>query len=115
MGFVFLFYQTRLYYVLVNILIKFAIVNEVYAFLSKRWFFDRVYNHFIAVQVYKLGFSFYIVFDHGYIELFGARGLRNFLAGTGRCSNFAVRQTTDVLFGYFFVLLSVGFVVMMFI
>jgi len=53
---------------------NFNIINSE-KFLSKRWYFDQIYNVFIARNVYffgkRVGFS---LVDRGFIEIFGSEG-----------------------------------------
>ena len=40
----------------------------------KKWYFDIVYNHYIATAIYKLGGFLYKVGDQGLLELIGPQG-----------------------------------------
>ena len=48
----------------------------IYKFLSKKWYFDNIYNKFIALYLFNFGYkiSFKII-DRGYFELLGPLGI----------------------------------------
>nr|QYC61869.1 NADH dehydrogenase subunit 5 [Actinocyclus sp. mgcode 4] len=51
-----------------------------YNFINKKWFFDKVYNEFIAQNTFKIGFAVsYKLIDKGLIEVFGPKGISNFI------------------------------------
>ena len=50
-----------------------------YVFLVKKWFFDRLYNYYIAARVYKIGLYLYTHADQGYIEWCGPQGISKLL------------------------------------
>lgn len=65
-----LFYQLKLN-------TKFRIL---YTFLSKKWYFDRIYNEFIGQNLLTFSYSFaYKNLDRGFIELFGPTSITNIL------------------------------------
>jgi NADH-ubiquinone oxidoreductase chain 5 len=46
-----------------------------FLFLNKRWFFDTIYNYYIATPLLKSGYTIsYKLFDKGLIEFFGPYG-----------------------------------------
>jgi len=52
----------------------------VYNFLSKKWYFDRIYNELIGQKL--LNFSYYFAYknlDRGFIEMFGPTSITNIL------------------------------------
>jgi len=52
----------------------------VYNFLNKKWFFDKIYNEFIAQNIFKMGFNIsYKLIDKGIIEVFGPKGISNLI------------------------------------
>jgi NADH-ubiquinone oxidoreductase chain 5 len=51
-----------------------------YNFINKKWFFDKIYNEFIAQKTFELGFDrSYKLIDKGLIEIFGPKGLSNLI------------------------------------
>jgi len=49
-----------------------------YNFLSRKWYFDRIYNQFISQNIlYSSYFFFYKDIDRGIIEIFGPSGITN--------------------------------------
>ena len=52
----------------------------IYNFINKKWFFDKIYNEFVAQKTFKLGFdTSYKLIDKGLIEVFGPKGISNFI------------------------------------
>jgi NADH-ubiquinone oxidoreductase chain 5 len=50
--------------------------RKLYNFLSKKWFFDKVYNEFINQSLLKFGYHLsYKAVDRGFIEMIGPFGL----------------------------------------
>jgi len=50
--------------------------RSLYTFLNRRWYFDRLYNEFVAQNVLSSSYSFfYKAIDRGLIEQFGPFGL----------------------------------------
>jgi proton-translocating NADH-quinone oxidoreductase chain L len=46
--------------------------KEVYNFLNKKWYFDRLYNQYISISLLNFGFLFsYKIIDRGLLESFG--------------------------------------------
>nr|AIU44693.1 NADH dehydrogenase subunit 5 [Cyanophora paradoxa] len=47
-----------------------------YTFLNKRWYFDKIYNEFIALPVISSGYKItFKIIDRGILELFGPAGI----------------------------------------
>lgn len=57
--------------------IKFSFIGKkIYNFLNKKWFFDKVYNEYIAQFFFKFGYNVsYKIIDRGIFEIFGPMGL----------------------------------------
>lgn len=54
---------------------KIVFVSRIYGFLSKKWFFDNIYNKYIVTAFFHLTYRvFYKSIDRGIIETFGSRG-----------------------------------------
>ena len=52
--------------------------KKIYNFLNKKWFFDKVYNEYIAQFFFRFGYNTsYKVIDRGIIEMFGPMGFSN--------------------------------------
>ena len=52
--------------------------KKIYNFLNKKWFFDKVYNEYIAQCFFKFGYNVsYKIIDRGIFEMFGPMGLSN--------------------------------------
>jgi len=50
--------------------------NRLYCFLNKRWFFDQVFNDFIACQIVRFGYEVsFEALDKGAIEILGPYGI----------------------------------------
>jgi len=50
--------------------------NRLYCFLNKRWFFDQVFNDFIACQIVRFGYEVsFEALDKGAIEILGPCGI----------------------------------------
>ena len=60
--------------ILINKQYKNLIVRQIHFFFMKKWYFDIVYNHYIATAIYKLGGYLYKVGDQGLLELIGPQG-----------------------------------------
>jgi NADH-ubiquinone oxidoreductase chain 5 len=56
-------------------LLKLGLKN-VYLFLNKKWFFDKVYNYFLISKIMRFGYYVsYKLMDKGLVEMFGPLGL----------------------------------------
>lgn len=66
-----------------NILIQYQYYNPfvrlVHNFLMKKWYFDIIYNRYIATNIYALGSFFYRNGDQGLLEFIGPQGLYKLL------------------------------------
>jgi NADH-ubiquinone oxidoreductase chain 5 len=51
------------------------VIQQIYYFFVKKWYFDILYNNYIAKNVYNLGFYFYIWGDQGVLEHVGPQGV----------------------------------------
>ena len=50
--------------------------RQIYHFLNRRWYFDKVYNQFIGQNIINSGYHlFYKELDRGLLEQFGPRGI----------------------------------------
>lgn len=86
--------------------------REIYAFLNRKWFFDKVYTEFIAQPALHHGYhSTYKLIDRGLIEILGPHGLS--LAIYERGSAFSRFQTGNI-FHYTIVMLA-GLLVSLFV
>jgi NADH:ubiquinone oxidoreductase subunit 5 (subunit L)/multisubunit Na+/H+ antiporter MnhA subunit len=48
----------------------------VYKFLNQKWYFDFIYNKFIATTLLRISYNFiFKSLDKGVIELFGPKGV----------------------------------------
>lgn len=79
--------------------------KKMYNFLNKKWFFDKVYNEFIAQSLFKFGYNVsYKIIDRGIIEMFGPMGLVNLISGkafyiTKLQTNYLYHSTLLLLIG----------------
>ena len=49
--------------------------QEIHFFFIKKWYFDILYNSYVATYIYKAGSSLYALGDQGLLELFGPQGI----------------------------------------
>jgi len=84
--------------------------NKMYNFLVQKWFFDKVYNEFVAHRL--MGFGYHTSFrllDKGLFEMLGPYGISRAVVAT---SEKVARVQTGYIFNYAFVmLLGVTFLV----
>lgn len=79
--------------------------KKIYNFLNKKWFFDKVYNEFIAQSLFKFGYNVsYKIIDRGIIEMFGPMGLANAISNkavfiTKLQTNYLYHSTLLILIG----------------
>ena len=53
---------------------------KIYTFFNKKWFFDKIINEFLIVKLIDFSFIyFYINIDKGLLEIFGPKGIRNYI------------------------------------
>jgi len=75
-------------------------IRPLYIFLSKKWFFDKVYNDYLVPSI--LGFGYSVTFkllDKGLIEYLGPLGLANFFT---RIATSFSRYQTGYIYHYGF-------------
>jgi proton-translocating NADH-quinone oxidoreductase chain L len=54
--------------------------KQLYNFLNRKWFFDKIYNEIFGQFFFKFGYSVsYKIIDRGVFEMMGPNGLSNFL------------------------------------
>ena len=96
--FLYLFYQKNLFN------LKFSFIGKkVYNFLNKKWFFDRVYNQYLAQFFFKFGYNVsYKSIDRGIIEIFGPYGLAKIINNNSYYIN---RLSTNYVYHYALVIL----------
>jgi len=85
--------------------IKMSLIGkQIYIFLNRKWFFDKLYNELITQTFLKFGFSVsYKIVDRGIIEVLGPNGIANLV------SNNAVKfynLQSSVLYHYLFTILA---------
>ena len=77
--------------------------RRLYTFLNRKWFFDKVYNEWIAQGALAMGYHVtYKAIDRGLIEMFGPYGISHTVYNTSL--NMA-RLQTGYLYHYAFVML----------
>ena len=54
--------------------------RELHFFLIKKWYFDILYNRYIATVFYKVGYDLYVLGDQGLLEFIGPQGIFNTLS-----------------------------------
>ena len=56
-----------------------SVLNTLYSFFNRKWYFDNVYNDFIMNNVIKSGYKIFVKnIDKGLLEFLGPLGLSNF-------------------------------------
>ena len=98
-----LFYASASYTQLVRWQMRRMWGYSLHFFLVKKWFWDRLYNHYIATKLYLTGGYLYEKGDQGYFELAGPQGLAQFLAWGGRVSALRFRLPIFVIIRNFWV------------
>jgi NADH-ubiquinone oxidoreductase chain 5 len=85
-------------------LFKYNKFNLLYKFLSKKWFFDKVYNDFIVQNFLNFGYKVsYKQVDRGIVEMFGPFGVSHQIYFQGiKNSMFQ----TGFIYHYLFVMIS---------
>jgi NADH:ubiquinone oxidoreductase subunit 5 (subunit L)/multisubunit Na+/H+ antiporter MnhA subunit len=90
--FVYIFYKISFYYLNIT-----TFVN-VYTYLNNKWFFDQMYNHYIGIPTFRLGYqNCYKLLDKGFLELCGPFGISNFVSF---CSKHVLKYQTGLLYNY---------------
>ena len=75
---IFNFFQYFLYNIKRNWILK-----NLYNFLNRKWFFDKIYTEFINQKLFEFSYkSSYKLIDRGIIEILGPMGLTNLLLKT---------------------------------
>ena len=77
-------------------------------FFIKKWYFDILYNRYIATVIYEYGLSLYTLGDQGLLEFVGPQGIFNQL------SNVPSLRTLSVTEQYNLVLTSVAVLLFLF-
>ena len=55
--------------------------KKLYNFLSKKWFFDKIYNEFITQYLFRFSYNTsYKLIDRGIIEILGPMGLSSLIS-----------------------------------
>lgn len=81
--------------------------KQLYNFLNRRWYFDRIYNQFLSQSVINSGFSFfYKDVDRGIIEQFGPFGIVQLLNQVSKRGKF---YQNGSIFHYLFIFLFLTF------
>jgi NADH-ubiquinone oxidoreductase chain 5 len=77
--------------------------RKIYNFLSKKWFFDKVFSEYITQSVLLFGYHIsYKALDRGIIEILGPMGLSNLIS---KKSFYLQRLQTGFLYHYAFSML----------
>ena len=72
--------------------------RKIYNFLNKKWFFDKVYNEYIAQFFFSFGYNVsYKIIDRGIIEIFGPMGLSSSISNK---SNHIVKLQSNYIYHY---------------
>lgn len=50
-------------------------LRSLHFFLVKKWYFDIIYNHYVALTTYRFGYFLYQNSDQGVLEWFGPQGI----------------------------------------
>lgn len=96
-----------------NFLFKLKISNngkKIYNFLNKKWFFDKIFNEYVAQLVLNFGYRVsYKIIDRGIIEIFGPLGLTIIISKKANLlyklqSGFLYHYTLLILIGSTFIL-----------
>jgi proton-translocating NADH-quinone oxidoreductase chain L len=84
---------------------------QIYTFLNKKWYFDKIYHETINQNVLVYSFNItYKLIDRGIIELFGPYGIRYQL---GKTSKYLQKTQTGYIFDY--ILVFLGSVLLLFL
>jgi proton-translocating NADH-quinone oxidoreductase chain L len=78
-----LFYHSPYYNWVVKAQMRNGLVYHLHFFLVKKWFWDIVYNQYVATSVFFSGRYLYVTVDQGYLEIYGPQGLARLLNNTG--------------------------------
>lgn len=84
--------------------------KQVYTFLNKRWFFDKVYNDFLSEKAMKFGYTVsFKTLDKGTFELLGPSGIAQSFANM---TTYVSRLQSGLIYHYAVVML-LGLVILM--
>lgn len=104
-----------IYTLLPSQLVKFKLSlvgKTVYGFLSKKWYFDKIYNEYIVKTLLSFGYNIsFKALDRGVIEVLGPYGIANTI------SNFVIRFNkiqTGYVYHYAFIF-CISIIIFMFI
>jgi len=83
--------------------------NQVYTFLNKRWFFDKVYNDFLSENALKFGYTIsFKTLDKGAFEILGPSGIAHSFLNV---AHYLSRLQSGLIYHYAVVML-LGIVIM---
>jgi len=71
----FLYNNNAFIYFLTGLQMNSYFFQEIHFFFIKKWYFDILYNSYIATYIYKVGSSLYALGDQGLLEFFGPQGI----------------------------------------
>ena len=99
-AFLFYRYQNKLLFQ-----IKMSSVGKVvYNFLTKKWFFDKVYNEQVGQFFFNFGYLIsYKIIDRGIFEILGPHGFASILS---RISSYVFKAQTGFIYHYTFLFLT---------
>jgi NADH-ubiquinone oxidoreductase chain 5 len=84
--------------------------RNLYTFLNRKWFFDKVYNDFISQNMLNFGYhTSYKLIDRGVFEFLGPLGLSRLVSRRG--TDLAQLQTGFLYHYAFVMLLGVTFII----
>jgi len=107
-GALYLYNSSELLYTLTKLQMSQGFVQTLHFFFIKKWYFDILYNRYIATVIYEYGLSLYTLGDQGLLEFVGPQGIFNQL------SNVPSLRTLSVTEQYNLVLTSVGVLLFLF-
>ena len=77
--------------------------KNLYNFLNKKWFFDKVYTEYIGQFFFSFGYNIsYKIIDRGIIEIFGPHGISNAISVK---SNYLVKLQSSYIYHYTLIIL----------
>jgi proton-translocating NADH-quinone oxidoreductase chain L len=82
-------------------------VRQIHFFFMKKWYFDIIYNRYIATNIYALGSFLYRNGDQGLLEFVGPQGIYNFL------STFVVKKNFNPTIYYNLILSGVTILIVL--
>jgi NADH-ubiquinone oxidoreductase chain 5 len=87
-------------------LIKIFLIQQLYIFLNRKWFFDRIQNESIVKAILQFGYNIsYKAVDKGIIELLGPKGFSH--AVMNMSSQIVILQSGFIHFYIFFMFVGV--------